>query len=204
MPEPVPPGAPREMVTGPGARLPDARAITARAITSRMARGDQEAFAVFYEATFDDAVADAHRLTGKDENFCLDAVQDAYLRAARKLPTIDSWGACRAWLRTAIASSAIDRIRADSARAKREAMPRDTTTNATEHGEHLQPLLDRLQTQLDDRQWHAVRLHIGGGLPLSAVGRAMSLSRHAVHGLVRRGVANLSSGTSGGEGKSNE
>ncbi|UYV11331.1 MAG: sigma-70 family RNA polymerase sigma factor [Phycisphaera sp.] len=189
----MPPEAPREKVTGPGARLPDARAITAR-----LARGDQEAFAVFYEATFDNAVADAHRLTGKDESFCLDAVQDAYLRAAKRLPAIDSWGACRTWLRTAIASSAVDRIRSDTARAKRESMPRDTTTNATEHGERLQDLLDRLQTQLDDRQWHAVRLHIGGGLPLSAVGRAMSLSRHAVHGLVRRGVANLSNGNSGG------
>jgi len=159
---------------------------------------------MFYEATFDDAVADAHRLTGKDEAFCLDAVQDAYLRAARKLPPMDSWAACRAWLRTAIASSAVDRIRADTAREKREAMPRLSGTNQREHDEHLQPLLDRLQTQLDDRQWHAVRLHIGGGLPLSAVGRAMSLSRHAVHGLVRRGIANLSGGTSGGSGESNE
>lgn len=203
MPEPVPPGATRETVTGPGAQLPDARAITAR-----MAKGDQEAFAVFYEATFDDAVNDAHRLTGKDEAFCLDAVQDAYLRAAKRLPTMDSWAACRAWLRTAIASSAVDRIRADAARTKREAVPRHSTADRQVLDEHLQPLLDRLQTQLDDRQWHAVRLHIGGGLPLSAVGRAMSLSRHAVHGLVRRGVANLSSGTSGGvapgKGESND
>ena len=203
MPEPVPRGATREKVTGPGARLPDARAITVR-----LAKGDQEAFAVFYEATFDNAVADARRLTGRDEHFCLDAVQDAYLRAAKKLPTLDSWAACRAWLRTAIASSAVDRIRADAARAKREAVPRRSTAERQALDEHLQPLLDRLQTQLDDRQWHAVRLHIGGGLPLSAVGRAMSLSRHAVHGLVRRGVANLSSGTSGGvapgKGESND
>lgn len=199
MPEPVPPGATRETVGSPGARLPDARAITAR-----LARGDQEAFAVFYEATFDDAVHDARRLTGKDESFCLDAVQDAYLRAARKLPAIDSWGACRAWLRTAIASSAVDRIRSDTARAKREAIPRDTTTNLIERDEHLQPLLDRLQTQLDDRQWQAVRLHIGGGLPLSAVGRAMSLSRHTVHGLVRRGIATVSSGVATGKGDSDD
>ncbi len=194
----MPPEATREKVTGPGARLPDARAITVR-----LAKGDQEAFAVFYEATFDNAVADAHRLTGRDESFCLDAVQDAYLRAAKRLPAMDSWGACRAWLRTAIASSAIDRIRADAARARREAVPRDTA-DEREHDDRLQPLLDRLQTQLDDRQWHAVRLHVGGGLPMSAVGRAMSLSRHAVHGLVRRGIANLSGGTPGGEGESND
>jgi RNA polymerase sigma factor (sigma-70 family) len=198
----VPPEASRDTITGPGADLPDARAITVRSITSRMARGDQEAFAVFYEATFDNAVADAHRLTGRDESFCLDAVQDAYLRAAKKLPTMDSWAACRAWLRTAIASSAIDRIRADAARAKREAVPRHMA-DEREHDEHLHAMLDRFQTQLDDRQWHAVRLHVGGGLPLSAVGRAMSLSRHAVHGLVRRGLAQLSGESSGGEGKPN-
>lgn len=158
---------------------------------------------MFYEATFDDALADARRLTGRDEAFCLDAVQDAYLRAARKLPAMDSWAACRVWLRTAIASSAIDRIRADAARAKREAVPR-LAADEREHDERLHAMVERLQTQLDDRQWHAVRLHVGGGLPLSAVGRAMSLSRHAVHGLVRRGLAQLSGESSGGEGKSNE
>lgn len=194
----MPPEAPRHTITGPGAKLPDARAITVR-----LTRGDQDAFAMFYEATFDDALADARRLTGRDEAFCLDAVQDAYLRAARRLPTMDSWAACRAWLRTAIASSAIDRIRSDAARAKREAQPRHAADDR-EHDERLHAMLERFQNQLDDRQWHAVRLHVGHGLPLSAVGRAMSLSRHAVHGLVRRGIANLSGGTSGGNGESND
>ncbi|MEQ8843906.1 MAG: sigma-70 family RNA polymerase sigma factor [Phycisphaerales bacterium] len=181
---------------GPG-ELPDARAVgvredNVRTITRRFARGDQDAFAMFYQATFDNALADARRLTGRDEAFCLDAVQDAYLRAARKLPAMDSWPACRAWLRTAIASSAVDRIRADAARARREAA--HARPDAAPTGNHeLQALLERFEQHLDDRQWHALRLHIGQGLPLSAVGRAMSLSRHAVHGLIRRGLATLSS-----------
>lgn len=177
-------------MTGPDA-LPDARAVT-----TRFARGDQEAFAMFYEATFENALADARRLTGRDEHFCLDAVQDAYLRAARRLPAMDSWPACRAWLKTAIASSAIDRIRADAARARREAEPRDhgSPAQADDQFEHL---LARFQTQLDDRQWQALRLHVGHGLSLAAVGRAMDLSRHAVHGLVRRGLATLSSDVKG-------
>lgn len=176
---------------GPGASLPDARAITVR-----FARGDQDAFAVFYEATFDDALADARRLTGRDESFCLDAVQDAYLRAAKRLPEMDSWPACRAWLRTAIASSAIDRIRSDTARARREAQPRERSVPA-EQDDQIESLLARLETQLDDRQWQAVRLHLGHGMSLSAVGRAMDLSRHAVHGLVRRGLATLTASAKG-------
>ena len=171
---------------GPG-ELPDARAITVR-----FARGDRDAFAVFYERTFDDALADARRLTGKDEAFCLDAVQDAYLRAAKRLPPMDSWGACRAWLRTAIASSAIDRIRADTARTRRESSVHREQAVAGAPDHQMHDLLARFERELDDRQWHAVRLHIGHGLPLSTVGRAMSLSRHAVHGLVRRGLATLS------------
>lgn len=160
----------------------------------RFARGDREAFAVFYEATFDDSLADARRLTGRDEHFCLDAVQDAYVRAARKLPAMESWGACRAWLRTAIASSAIDRIRTDSARSRRESAYSRRRASNVEPNPELAELLERLQATLDDRQWHAVRLHIGHGLPLSAVGRAMSLSRDAAHGLVRRGLRTLSAG----------
>ncbi len=176
---------------GPGAPLPDARAITVR-----FARGDQDAFAVFYEATFDDALADARRLTGRDESFCLDAVQDAYVRAAKRLPAMDSWPACRAWLRTAIASSAIDRIRSESARARREAQPRERSVQP-ERDDQIDSLLARLETQLDDRQWQAVRLHVGHGMSLSAVGRAMDLSRHAVHGLVRRGLATLTASAKG-------
>lgn len=147
---------------------------------------------MFYETTFDDALADAHRLTGRDEHFCLDVVQDAYLRAASALPAMDSWPACRAWLRTAIASSAIDRIRSDTARARRESTVRHDKPTSAQADHELHALLARVQQHLDERQWHAMRLHIGGGLPLSAVGRAMSLSRHAVHGLVRRGLATLS------------
>lgn len=194
----MPPEAPRDAIASPGANHPDARAVgvrddNVRTLTARFARGDQEAFAMFYEATFNNALADARQLTGRDEAFCLDAVQDAYLRAARKLPVMDSWPACRAWLRTAIASSAVDRIRADAARARREASHARTSA-APADSHDLSELLARFERELDDRQWHALRLHIGHGLPLSAVGRAMSLSRHAVHGLVRRGLANLSTG----------
>lgn len=184
---------------GPGASLPDARAITAR-----FAGGDREAFAVFYETTFDDALADARRLTGRDEAFCLDAVQDAYLRAARRLPAMDSWPACRAWLRSAIASSAVDRIRADAARARRESTVRPATSTPTDPDHDLGALLARCEGHMDDRQWHALRLHIGQGLTLAAVGRAMSLSRHAVHGLVRRGLATLSASALPPKGDTNE
>ncbi|OAB63587.1 hypothetical protein AY599_11485 [Leptolyngbya valderiana BDU 20041] len=180
----MPPAAPLHQLDGPG-ELPDARAIT-----TRFARGDQDAFAVFYEATFDDALADARRLTGKDESFCLDAVQDAYVRAAKRLPTMDSWGACRSWLKTAIASSAVDRIRAEAARERREARYRSPGAH-TQAESDFADLMARSIAQLDDRQWRALRLHMGAGLSLSAVGRAMDLSRHAANGLVRRGLATL-------------
>ena len=176
---------------GPG-ELPDARAIT-----MRFARGDRDAFAVFYERTFDDALADARRLTGKDEHFCLDAVQDAYLRAAKKLPAMDSWGACRTWLRTAIASSAVDRLRADAARSRRErrrATAGLTTTEprlSAEDNENVTTFV-RLMAKLDERQQDAIYQHIARGRSLRVVGQAMNLSRDAVHGLVRRGLATLS------------
>lgn len=152
---------------------------------------------MFYEATFDNALADARRLTGRDEAFCLDAVQEAYLRAARSLPAMDSWPACRAWLKRAIASSAIDRIRADAARSRREASAHTQDNRESEHLDQLHGLLARFEGHFDERQWHALRLHVGQDLPLSAVGRAMSLSRHAVHGLVRRGLATLSADVKG-------
>ncbi|MEO1007799.1 MAG: sigma-70 family RNA polymerase sigma factor [Planctomycetota bacterium] len=166
----------------------------ARAITARIARGDPEAFAELYEYVFDRALLDARGLTGRDEAFCLDVVQDAMLRAARRMPRLDTWAAVGAWMRRAIASSAIDLLRAEASRRKRERSTgheREDGPRPTEAPEA--EMIDAMQ-ELSDREWQAVRMHVGHGLSLAAVGRAMRISRNAAHGLVRRGVRRLGAG----------
>ncbi|QKK08214.1 MAG: hypothetical protein HND58_08515 [Planctomycetota bacterium] len=83
-------------------------------------RGDTAAFGTIYERWFDRALSAAHRLTGRDESFCLDVVQDAMLRAARRLPALPHEAALGAWLCRAVHRAALDRLRAEKRRAARE------------------------------------------------------------------------------------
>ena len=64
------------------------RGDATRELTAAIARGDSAAFARFYEARFDRAFATARDLTGRDEAFCLDVVQDAMIRVTHRIPTL--------------------------------------------------------------------------------------------------------------------
>ena len=52
-------------------------------LTALIARGDERAFATFYELWFDRALALARSISRRDESFCLDVVQDCMLRVVR-------------------------------------------------------------------------------------------------------------------------
>ena len=54
-------------------------------LTAAIARGDPTAFGRFYELWFDPALALARSISGRDESFCLDVVQDCMLRVVRSM-----------------------------------------------------------------------------------------------------------------------
>jgi len=67
------------------------------AITGKIAGGDRDSFASYYEAFFDVMYATVKRSTGCDESTCLDIVQDAMLKAVRKMKALDSHEHTLAW-----------------------------------------------------------------------------------------------------------
>ncbi len=77
---------------------------SARELTDGIVSGDDEAFTCFYETWFDRMYAEARRLTGRDESFCLDVVQDAMLRVIRKLKPLDTEPALARWVRRTVRS----------------------------------------------------------------------------------------------------
>lgn len=61
-----------------------------RELTSAIASGNSEALSRFYRDWFDFALREAHRCTGRDEQFCLDAVQETMVRVIKRLKTLES------------------------------------------------------------------------------------------------------------------
>lgn len=164
-------------------------------LTRAMARGDTEALGRFYELHFATMYADARRLTGRDESFCLDVVQDAMLRVIRSATPIRGDRALRCWLRLVVRSAAYDRLRSESSRRLRE------TAHAREHAEcavaddtELEERLAWLWRQIARMDVPEARLLVWRyrwGWTLRRIGEQLGLKPGAVDRRLRRLVAKV-------------
>ena len=80
-------------------------------ITVKIANGDTDAFAVYYERFFDLMFVEAKRITNRDESTCLDIVQDSMLKVIRTIKKIDDEKRLAGWSRAVVKSSAYDWLR---------------------------------------------------------------------------------------------
>ena len=162
---------------------------TIRDQTRAIACGDMQAFAHFYRQWFDFVFLQARRGTGRDEQFCLDMVQETMLRVIRFMKPIDSDRALRAWLRTVVRSCCHDELRRERRRRKRE-FATDRHQSGTSN-ELLESQLVWLQSQLaaigPDRS-RLLTLRFGLQWTLKQIGVAMDLTAGAVDGQISRSL----------------
>lgn len=165
------------------------------ALTAAIARGNPEAFAAFYRAWFDRAYAKARRLARRDEGFCLDVVQDVMLKAARAMKPMRDGEALAAWMSRAVHTTALDHLRAELRRRKRETgamVGPEPRTDPAELAE-LEDRLDWLRGEIaaldgGDRALLEARY---GGASLRETGEGAGLGVNAAHGRLRRLVERL-------------
>ena len=161
-----------------------------RELTRAIASGDTEAFGRFYEIYFDVMYRFARRFTRRDESFCLDVVQDAMMRVIRKMTPKESEAQLLGWVRLLVKSSAVDRLRAEARRHRREGLATRSEPAAMEETEPIAWLrrelaaMDRAQAQLLIERFRF-------GWTLGRIGAALGLSPGAVDGRINRLVANL-------------
>lgn len=163
-----------------------------RALTRAIAQGNERAFELFYNQTFESAYATARSLTGRDESFCLDIVQDSMLKAARSMKTLESPQALDAWFRRVIHTVAIDRLRSERRRLERERSAADDAFHRS-IGE-LDDRIDWLRAELaklapEDRA--LLSLRFGRSRTLETTGLAQGITPAAAHGKIRRAISKL-------------
>ena len=162
------------------------------ALTGQIHAGDEKAFGVFYELWFDRCYAMARRITRRDENFCLDIVQDCMLRVLERIPRLGDEAAVTAWMSRVVFTTAIDRLRSDQRRAQREqGAARDEVDAAVpserklEEREELEWLAARLaELPVDDQRLILERF--AHDKTLAEVGASIGITVHAAHGRLRR------------------
>ncbi len=181
----------------PGARdaTDAASAAPSRHLTAAIARGDEGAFAEFYEIWFDRVFAMARSATRRDESFCLDVVQDCMMRVVKSMRPLPSERAVAAWMARALFSTAVDRLRQDRRRALRERevaarVGAESSGDSVEEQERLDWLEARL-AELPSTDRELMRERFESGKTLEAIGADQGMSGHAVHGRIWRIVARL-------------
>ena len=163
-------------------------------LTAGMAAGNPRAVEVFYRRYFDIMYAFARQITRRDESTCLDVVQEAVLRVVRTVRRVESEGQFRAWLRLVTQTSALDMLKSESRRRRRESAVAVgagilTETNA-DPDDRLAWLTEQI-SRLDPQIVRIIDLRFQQRWTLARIGQALGLSTGTVDGRLRRALGHL-------------
>jgi RNA polymerase sigma factor (sigma-70 family) len=163
-----------------------------RRVTRGIARGDRGALAELYEAWFDGCYAEARRVTRRDESFCLDVVQETMMRAIRGMRPLASSEQLHAWMKRAVHNAAIDMLRNESRRVRREGTWEGAATgSALGSLEEQLHLVREALARLPAEDAGLIGLRIAKDRTLEATGLAAGITADAAHGRIRRALHRL-------------
>lgn len=155
--------------------------------------GDERAFVAFYNDWFSTIFSRARELTGRDEAFYLDVVQETMLRVIRSMPRLETHAAFVAWLRAATRSAAIDLIRrqlSDAARARGAAKPERVDAESPLDDEKIASLLAALE-RLDPEDRLLLRAKANAGASFEELTSVFGGTADSLYGRARRAMARL-------------
>lgn len=163
-------------------------------LSAAVASGDSEAFARFFRERFGEMYAEARRVSGRDESFCMDVVQDAMLRVIRSMKPTDSEQRLRSWLRVVVQTCAYDRLRMEARQRRRE----QEVAGLQSTDPQDEAMKDRLQwlqseiSMMDDTHAQLLVMRYRLGWTLQRIGRLLGLKSGAVDGRLKRLTTSLS------------
>ena len=166
---------------------------TVRELTAGMAAGDSRAVEVFYRRYFDVMYSYAKSLTRRDEATCLDVVQEAVLRVVRTVRRVDGERQFYAWLRLVTQTTALDVLKSESRRRRRETAavgPAGRVDDDPEPHDRLDWLIDQI-AGLDPQIVRIIDLRFQQRWTLARIGQALGISAGTVDGRLRRALGRL-------------
>ena len=167
-------------------------------LTTAMAAGDTRAVEAFYREYFDLLYAQACRITGRDEAFCLDVVQESVLRVIRSVRPARTRAQFVAWLRLVVQTSAYDLLRTESRRRRRELIVATANVGAGQEShddqyiesERLQWLRSQISL-MDPQMVRMIELRFQDRWTLARIAQFLGLSVGTVDGRLRRALREL-------------
>lgn len=161
----------------------------ALAISSRVARHDRQAIAELYEARYAILFHRVRQRTACGDDFACDCVQDAWLRILRGMPVFRTIATMDAWLLRVVISCALDQIKSQRARSRRESVCGSVASGA-DSDRLLKELSDEVgRLGADERE--VLILRVLRGRPLATVAEALGIKLRAAESRLRRAMLQL-------------
>lgn len=188
------------LVSHPAGGVSPAEQDQAARLTGALVRGDSAALDQLYREHLGPMVGLARRSSGRDEAFAFDAVHDAFVRIISAPRVCATEDLLRAWLRRAVISAVIDRLRAEARRRRREHAfsPGEAATSEPDAADQLAWLARELgQLAQSDRDLLSLRYR--AELTLAEIaeingttqGSRNTLGFGAIQGRIRRVILRL-------------
>lgn len=161
-------------------------------LLSRVASGDREAFALFYDEWFPTVLAQARRAARGDEHEAEDIVQEVMMKLIRRTPIVETPAALGAWLRRAALTTARDLALSASRRRGRDAKAVAAAACFSQQQHAGQDVAERLiwlrreLAALDDEARDTLAQRFVLGRTLAQIGSVFGLSPGAVDGRIGR------------------
>jgi RNA polymerase sigma-70 factor (ECF subfamily) len=168
------------------------------ALLPRVGQGDAAAFAQFYDATKARVFGLVRRVL-RDQGYSEETTQEVYVQVWRTATRYDPReGSALAWLMTIAHRRAVDRVRAESAAARREyrygattvETAADVVADTAMTREEARQVVDCLGG-LTDVQRQAIEMAYYDGLTYPQVAQRLSTSLGTIKSRIRDGLRNL-------------
>jgi RNA polymerase sigma factor (sigma-70 family) len=169
-------------------------AMVVAQVTAAVGRGDVGAFEQLYRAWYERVFGMARGLTRRDEAFCLDVTQEVMLRVAKSLPRLATEGELAGWMGRAVVSCAVDLVRREARRTRRERVAARPETGAARAASHDVDELSWIMQELPRLplvEQGLIMQRIANGSTLKEAGLAVGIGEQAAHGRLRRAMEKL-------------
>ncbi len=159
-----------------------------------IAQGDRSCLGALFDSRFDWMLTQCRMMTGRDEHFALDVVQDAMLRLARGMMPLTTAREVDRYLRAVLRTCAIDRLRSEMRRARRDSAAHTHRTPANEEPNLSAYELDELERIINTLSLHerdTLMNRIARGMGFATLASIHRTSTTIMQGRVRRLLEHL-------------
>ena len=163
------------------------------------AGGNSAAISGLYHRRFDLVFSVARQSSGRDEHFCLDVVQETFLRVLRSghsLAKVQDDEHVDRWLASVVRCVTLDMLRSETRRVRRDRKAGAAKAHAAQGNDELERAerinqLERELAALPEQDRELLRLR-SAGMTLGAIAELVGSTIGGVHGRLRRLAAELS------------